>query len=338
MPIPNQVDTLYVEKPIGDYEPYPQFKARKRFNANASTPGEMLVVENRIIKKKFKAEPSTQTEIRECAVELTGEQLQKINSSPQLIDFKTVFVKSTTTKSFVVTNDLRQHIHVRLVITDKELIKTSPISQVIPPGQEAGFDITFCSDSPQALTFKKDVTYFINDTIPFKFRVQAQAEPVTLDVSKKALKFYFPDDSIEMSCTEQIVVTNTGNATARFKWITSGSGIFVPTPAFDEVPAGSSRVAKITFTPQGPKSEEEVITLKIDDGLPVDIKCTGIVYEAKVLLKEKGVEFESVPVGIKAKEQQFHIKNTIRVPAVFHVNCDSEELTVVPSKGRIMAD
>jgi hypothetical protein len=73
MPIPNQVDTLYVEKPIGDYEPYPQFKARKRFNANASTPGEMLVVENRIIKKKFKAEPSTQTEIRECAVELTGE-------------------------------------------------------------------------------------------------------------------------------------------------------------------------------------------------------------------------------------------------------------------------
>jgi hypothetical protein len=211
-------------------------------------------------------------------------------------------VKSTTTKSFVVTNDLRQHIHVRLVITDKELIKTSPISQVIPPGQEAGFDITFCSDSPQALTFKKDVTYFINDTIPFKFRVQAQAEPVTLDVSKKALKFYFPDDSIEMSCTEQIVVTNTGNATAKFKWITSGSGIFVPSPAFDEVPAGSSRVAKITFTPQGPKSEEEVITLKIDDGLPVDIKCTGIVYEAKVLLKEKGVEFESVPVGIKAKE------------------------------------
>lgn len=50
------------------------------------------------------------------------------------------------------------------------------------------------------------------------------------------------------------------------------------------------------------------------------------------------MEFESVPVGIKAKEQQFHIKNTIRVPAVFHVHCDSDELTVTPSKGRIMAD
>jgi hypothetical protein len=138
LPIPNQVDSLYVEKPIGDYEPYPNQKARKRF----------AEAENRIIKKKFKAEPSTQTELRECALDLSGEQLQRINAGPQLIDFKHVFVKSTATKSFVVTNDLRQHIHVRLVITDKELMKTSPVSQVIPPGQEAGFDITFCSDSP----------------------------------------------------------------------------------------------------------------------------------------------------------------------------------------------
>ena len=119
LPIPNQVDSLYVEKPIGEYEPYPHFKARKRFGGDQ---------EYRIIKKKFKPEPTTQTEIRECAMELTGEQLQKINAGPQLIDFKHVFVKSTTTKSFVVTNDLRQHIHVRLVITDKELMKTNPIS------------------------------------------------------------------------------------------------------------------------------------------------------------------------------------------------------------------
>ena len=127
LPIPTQIDSLYVEKPIGDYEPYPHFKARKRFGGEGDQGA-------RIIKKKFKGEPSTQTELRECALELSGEQLQKINAGPQLIDFKTVFVKSTTTKSFVVTNDLRQNIHVRLVITDKELMKTSPMSQVIPPG------------------------------------------------------------------------------------------------------------------------------------------------------------------------------------------------------------
>lgn len=63
--------------------------------------------ENRIIKKKWKSEPTTQAELRDCSEELTGEQLQKINAGPQLIDFKTVFVKSSTTKSFNVTNDLR---------------------------------------------------------------------------------------------------------------------------------------------------------------------------------------------------------------------------------------
>jgi hypothetical protein len=50
LPIPNQVDSLYVEKPIGDYEPYPHFKQRKRFGGDS---------ENKIIKKKYKPEPTT---------------------------------------------------------------------------------------------------------------------------------------------------------------------------------------------------------------------------------------------------------------------------------------
>ena len=59
------------------------------------------------------------------------------------------------------------------------------------------------------------MTYFINDTIPFKFKVLAVAEPVSLDVSKKVLKFSFPDDCTEMFITENIVITNTGEMTAQ---------------------------------------------------------------------------------------------------------------------------
>ena len=168
--------------------------------------------------------------------------------------------------------------------------------------------------------------------------MQAIAEPVSLEVSKKILKFAFPDDCMDMSIAETVVITNTGNATARFRWLSSGSGVFVPSPLSDEVAAGASKIARILFTPPGPKPDDETLTLKIDDGNPVDIKCSGLVLEAKCALKEKGVEFDSVSVGIKAKEQQFHVKNTIRVPAVFHVQCDHEELTVTPSKGRILAD
>lgn len=112
---------LAVEKPIGNYEPLPNVNLNKKIKAGTADKAGLDGkgsgnVETRIIRKKFKSEPTTQAELRDCSEELSGEQLQKINAGPQIIDFKTVFVKSTTTKSFIVTNDLRQHIHVRLVI------------------------------------------------------------------------------------------------------------------------------------------------------------------------------------------------------------------------------
>ena len=57
--LPNQVDPLYVEKPIGDYEP--QFAgtgAKNRLRKGI----EGKEGEQRIIKKKWKPEPTTQAE------------------------------------------------------------------------------------------------------------------------------------------------------------------------------------------------------------------------------------------------------------------------------------
>ena len=104
-------------------------------------------------------------------MELTGEQLQKIIAGPQKINFKNVFVKSETTKSFNISNDLRQSIYVRLMVDQyPELCNSTPLSQVIPPGQEAGFDIVFCSQMVKS--FNVPITYYINDR-PFTFLVQA---------------------------------------------------------------------------------------------------------------------------------------------------------------------
>lgn len=106
--VPAEVDPLYVEKPIGKYEPSQSNLTRLRHRREAD--------QDRVVKRKWKAEPQTQAEVRDCSIELTGEQLQKINAGPQQINFKTVFVKSSTAKSFIVTNDLRQHIYVRLLV------------------------------------------------------------------------------------------------------------------------------------------------------------------------------------------------------------------------------
>ena len=73
--LPPDNDPLYVEKPIGKYEPQQQNVNRNRKDKGGAD-------ENRIIRKKWKAEANTQAEIRDCMVELTGEQLQKITAGP----------------------------------------------------------------------------------------------------------------------------------------------------------------------------------------------------------------------------------------------------------------
>ena len=91
----------------------------------ATTPPEACrcivgaVVEGNEEQRKFRARASNTRDLLESEVygtELTGEQLQKIGAGPQQVNFRTVFVKSTTSKSFIVTNDLRQHIYVRLLV------------------------------------------------------------------------------------------------------------------------------------------------------------------------------------------------------------------------------
>ena len=125
-------------------------------------------------------------------------------------------MKSSTTKSFIVTNDLRQHIYVRLLVDQyPELQQSSPLSQVIPPGQESGFDIVFCSQATK--TFRAPITYYINDR-PFNFLVLAQADPVVLEVATKVLRFEFSDDNMDMSVTQQLRISNHGNASARYQW------------------------------------------------------------------------------------------------------------------------
>jgi hypothetical protein len=72
MLLPSEVDPLYVEKPLGKYEPVRSNNVRARLGMD----------QDRIIKRKWKAEPQTQAEVRDCSIELSGEQLQKISAGP----------------------------------------------------------------------------------------------------------------------------------------------------------------------------------------------------------------------------------------------------------------
>jgi len=58
--VPSQVDLLYVEKPIDRYEPTQSNLTRLRNRREAD--------QDRIVKRKWKAEPQTQAEVRDCSV------------------------------------------------------------------------------------------------------------------------------------------------------------------------------------------------------------------------------------------------------------------------------
>ena len=73
----------------------------------------------------------------------------------------------------------------------------------------------FCSQATK--TFRAPITYYINDR-PFNFLVLAQADPVVLEVATKVLRFEFSDDNMDMSVTQQLRISNHGNASARYQW------------------------------------------------------------------------------------------------------------------------
>ena len=97
--------------------------------------------EDVLIKKKFKSKPTTQLEMRECKAKLSRAELfQYVSAGNRMFDFGTVCVYSQNTKSFNVTNNLKQSLLVSLVVEHEELKKSSPQAQVF-------FIITFLSGS-----------------------------------------------------------------------------------------------------------------------------------------------------------------------------------------------
>lgn len=88
---------------------------------------------------------------------------------------------------------------------------------------------------------------------------------MSLELSHKALKFAFSDDNKSMEMSQAVQVTNYGNAPARFTW-GHHSKVYVPSPETDIVEAGSSKTVMITFCPPGPRVDEEILRLQIEDG------------------------------------------------------------------------
>ena len=91
----------------------------------------------------------------------------------------------------------------------------------------------------------------------------------------------------------------------------------MPSPLSAQVAAAGSLKVDVTLNPNGPKSDDEVLMLKIQDGETEELKCSGLVTESRCVFLERQLDFGNVQVGLEAKDRTLHIKNQMRTPAIF---------------------
>lgn len=335
--LPKPDEQLYVNKSIGLYETAKGMSYTHDPDRAIRNSRKKAIDRKKYKEVAFSQYPKKQVEIRECSKILTAEELQFISSGPKLLDFGKVVVCSSSCKYFSVVNGLKQNILVELETNMSEIHKIEPSSLVIPPGMTGGFQVNLLSSRTQ--TIDGVVTYKINKEHVFNFKVSAKMESAELKLSKSVLKFTFDDENMEESLTEKLVIENVCSADTKFTWIIPSGSNFEVEPKEDVIEAKKSKTVNVKFTPAigGVKSEDEFLTMRVQNGESCVLKCKGEFNEAKCAFMQKQVDFEVVSIGI-AHEKSVTIKNLLRSTAVFHIKNCPPELSVSPVKGKIPGD
>ena len=330
--LPEPKDTLWVIKPIGQYEPiYMEENIKKQIG---KTPDDMPDdIENKKISSSNQTGeiPRTHQEIRECNLELSGEDLQKIQVGSKELNFGQVFKNSEKSQTFWVKNNHRNYIFVKLEIDSNmpDLQRSYPKSHVIGPGELQGFKITVYSN-----TVKKNiypVKYTINYKHSFKVKVQAEIILVKLELQNSLNKFVYKNDKLEkdkvdMCVTQKLRFFNGGNAPAEVRWDENKEKAFKIIPMRDTIQAQTEKEFAIVFNPfDSPVQKEKYpdeIKMNIVNGEPVKFQIEAIVSPCNVIFYElpnDTINFEMVHTGVP-NTKHFNLKNeTNRVVTAYQI-------------------
>ena len=204
--LPKHDDPLWVERPF-NLHGYPDGPVKTQPGARRlRKPHD----ENRLIGRKFPSEPQNPGEFRDCDTALSHDVLSRILPNVKSLNFGTVCVNSTTWKCLAITNDLSQSILVEVDLKDaEELSKSTPKSQVLPPGATGGFDICFLTrlqlaPGQTSRVFRKPIKYIVNKRHSFKVSVEAEVVPLVVEVSSKTLEFAFEEESLDRAVSEKL--------------------------------------------------------------------------------------------------------------------------------------
>lgn len=177
--------------------------------------------DTKFVKKKFKAQPATQAEIAECALNLDYDQLEQVLSGPKTLHFGKLSVNGTAKRSLSVQNNLAQNVFVSLHLRDEDHLEelathTQLKSQVVPPRTLAGFDLIFSSTKEQF--FQKQLGFLINGVHKREITLVAEVAPIVVELSTAELQFEFSYMNTSPSMVLEVALTNTSDSVAPFQW------------------------------------------------------------------------------------------------------------------------
>jgi hypothetical protein len=292
------------------------------------------VDENRLISKKFKEFPTTQAEIKDCSAELSIDHQKLLVASHKVINFGKVCVYSVNAKNFAVTNGLSSIAFVKLGTMEPELKLSKPASQVIPGGALAGFDIVF--STRECCKFKKTFTWVINNLYANKVTVMAEVVPIEVLIDRKNLVLDFPPSSLEASTSQDVILTNPGNANAEFVWGNEAS--FECIPERGVIPPGGSVPVTVVWAPDANRRNEADLGLRITGGESTVLHVKGSFIDAKASFKEKRINLDKFAVGTERRVEA-RLQNTGTSPLVFFMEDPHEDLaiSITPRTGIINA-
>ena len=329
--LPDPKDTLWVIKPIGQYEPiYMEENIKKQIGKTPEDMPDDLEIK-KVTGNQTGEIPRTHQEIRECNLELSGEDLQKIQVGAKELNFGQVFKNSEKTLTFWVKNNHRNFIFVKFEIDSNmpDLQRSYPKSHVIGPGELYGFKITVYSS-----TVKKNVypvKYTINYKHSFKVKVLAEIILVKLELQNSLNKFAYRNDKldkdkVDMSITQKLRFFNGGNAPAEVRWDEVREKAFRIYPMRDTIPSQTEKEFAVIFNPfDSPVQKEkylEEIKMNIVNGEPVKFQIEAVVSPCNVIFYElpnDTINFEMVHTGVP-NTKHFNLKNeTNRVVTAYQI-------------------
>lgn len=310
--------------PDASHEPLWMEKSSRKSRSSGGATG--LGDPDKLIKKKFKPRPATQSEMRHCETRLCAADLAHIVPNVTTLDFGRVCVASKVVKNFAVSNELSHAILVAMSASSlpSELSASANavgVSQVVPAERTAGFDIVFECDR-ESPDYRSVVQFALNDRHQLKLNVTAEVVPVELVPSSPDVYIQFDPRSLEPSASTELSLRNPGNSDVEFVWITQAP--FSITPARGTVSAYGELNTVVTWTPTPAFRNTCKLRLHVPGARKdLEIVATGKLDDSRCTFSEKQLNFGTLSIGTEC-ETTIAIRSVGSGPAVCTLEIPSD--------------